>query len=296
MSARRPACHATDNGRKKQEVDSSIRDKYTEGDYKNFNLKKQGDGMFWAAVPNPNEPDKAKAQSCTELPFWVKNGEQPDVPGAIDTKVLAALAYQAINVPDTEVELSPKNKQTVHLPTWAWLNKATFKPVSVTASVDLGGGQKLSATTTAKPGALSLDPGTQDADLHPASGKCPAKNGTIGTPYTKGNTKKTPPCGLTYLRSTLKGESYALKASVIWQAAWKGSDGTFDNEQSSPSPADDVGAHAYVLGPGAAAAGHRQSRLTGWISLTVTGSSVTDSSSGMGPGVCLVGAGFQPES
>ncbi|MFG3256662.1 hypothetical protein [Streptomyces sp. NPDC048172] len=224
LTGRRP-----DNGRKKEDVDGSIRDKYTKGDYKNFNLKKQGDGMFWAAVPNPNEPDKAQAQSCTELPFWVKNGEQPDVPGAINTKILAALAYQAINVPDTKVELNPKNKQTVRLPTWTWLDKATFKPVSVTASVDLGGGKELSATTTVKPGALNLDPGTDDANLHPASGKCPAdKNGTIGTPYTKGNAKKTPPCGLTYLRSTPKGETYTLQASVVWEAAWKGSDGTSD--------------------------------------------------------------------
>ncbi|WP_344532125.1 hypothetical protein [Streptomyces albiaxialis] len=232
-----------DNGAKKQEIDGSIREKYSKGDYKNFNLKKQGDGMFWAAVPNPNEKDAAKRESCTELPFWVKKGEQPDVPGAIDTKILAALAYQRIQVPETKVELNPENKQTVRLPTWAWLDKGTFKPLSVTASIDLGGGVELSATTTVEPGALKLEPGTEDAETHPASGECAAgEDGTIGTPYTKGNAKKTPPCGMTYLRSTPKGETYAMKASVVWNAEWKGTDGTgdklpdgvFGNEQPVP--------------------------------------------------------------
>ena len=232
-----------DNGRNKQDTDQSIRDYYTDGKYKNFNAKKKGDGKFWVAVQNPNEKDVGKRLSCTKLPFWVKNGEQPEVKNAISPKILAALAYEKVKVPDTKVELNPKNKQTVNLPTWAWLDKTKFKPVSVTASVDLGGGAEISATTTATPDSLTLQPGTEDAELHPASGKCPVNaNGSIGTPYTRGKAKQDPPCGLTYLRATSKGSTYPLKASLVWEVDWKGTDGaggqlpdgTYGNEQPVP--------------------------------------------------------------
>ncbi|WP_326690063.1 hypothetical protein OIE63_24890 [Streptomyces sp. NBC_01795] len=218
---------APDNGRKKQEIDESIRDRYTSGEYKDFNLKKQDEGTFWAAVPNPDEKDAAKRESCTDLPFWVKKGERPTRPDAISPKILAGLAYEAIRVPDTRVELNPKQRQTVNLPTWAWLDKGTFTPLSVTASVDLGAGEEISATTTAKPDTLRLQPGTDDATLHPASGECPRNSkGGIGTPYTKGNAKNTPPCGVTYQRATHDNGTYPLKATLSWKASWHGTDDT----------------------------------------------------------------------
>ncbi|MEU5833408.1 hypothetical protein ABZ820_06940 [Streptomyces diacarni] len=219
------------NGGNKQETDSAIWERYTEGKYEDFNLDKQGEGSFWAAVPNPNEPDAAKAQSCTELPFWVKNGEQPEVENAISPKILSALAYERIQVPDTEVELNPKDRQTVNLPTWVWLDKGTYRPLSVTASVDLGGGAKISATTTVKPESLALSAGTEDARLHPGSGECPVgEDGGIGSPYEKGSGKKTPPCGVTYLRATQDGGGYPLKATLTWDASWEGTGGAGDDE------------------------------------------------------------------
>ncbi|RCG24654.1 hypothetical protein DQ392_02325 [Streptomyces reniochalinae] len=222
---------APDNGGNKQETDSAIWDRYTEGKYKDFNLDKQGEGSFWAGVPNPDEPDAAKAQSCTELPFWVKNGEQPDVENAISPKILSALAYERIQVPGTEVELNPKDRQTVNLPTWVWLDKGTYRPLSVTASVDLGGGVEISATTTVKPKSLALSAGTEDARLHPGSGECPvSEDGGIGSPYEKGSGKKTPPCGVTYLRATQDGGGYPLKATLTWDASWEGTGGAGDDD------------------------------------------------------------------
>ncbi len=210
----------------KQETVPEIVKRYTKGKYKNFNLKKKGEGSFWAAVPNPEEKDRAKAHSCGRLPFWVKNGERPKVERAISPEILAALAYERVRVPDTRVELNPEAKQTVRLPTWAWLDKGEFRPVSVTARVDLGAGEELSATTTVKPVGLSIDPGTEDARLHPASGTCPVgEDGGIGTPYAKGKSGQTPPCGVTYLRATPKGGSFPLRGTVTWKAAWHGSDG-----------------------------------------------------------------------
>ncbi len=37
--------------------------------YKDYNVDKDGEGMFWAAVENPNEPDVLKRTSCTDIPF-----------------------------------------------------------------------------------------------------------------------------------------------------------------------------------------------------------------------------------
>ncbi|UNS97274.1 hypothetical protein MMF93_12735 [Streptomyces tubbatahanensis] len=219
-----------DNGGQKQEIDTAIWDNYTDGDYKNFNLKKQGEGKFWAAVPNPDEPDAAKRESCTKLPFWVKNGERPEVENAISPQILSKLAYARITVPETEVELNPKNRQTVNLPTWVWLDKGRYKPLSVTASVDLGAGQSISATTTVKPGSLHLSPGTEEAVVHPESGECAAnEDGGVGTLYTKGDAEKTPPCGVTYQRASHNGAAYPLRATLTWEASWKGSGGESDN-------------------------------------------------------------------
>ncbi|MER5969857.1 hypothetical protein ABT112_08990 [Streptomyces sp. NPDC002055] len=221
----------------KRAVDE-YRQEYKDGKYKDYNKDKQGDGMWWGAVENPAEPDVLKRGSCNRLPFWADNGEKPKVENAIDPKILAGLAYQQIKVPDTEVELNPNGPQTVNLATWAWLEKATFKPVSVTASI--GGGLNLQATTTATPVALKLEPGTEDADLHPASGECPIKkDGSIGQPYTKGHASRTPPCGITYLRATSGKASYPLNATITWKVEWTGSgttgghlpDGVFGAEQ-----------------------------------------------------------------
>lgn len=85
---------------------------------------------------------------------------------------------------------------------------------------------------------LKIEPGTQDVTLHPASGECPIVDGKIGTPYTKGNAEKEPPCGLTYLRSSGDG-AYKLKATITWEIRWTGTgvpgsdllDGAFGAEQ-----------------------------------------------------------------
>ncbi|OEV23937.1 hypothetical protein AN220_21815, partial [Streptomyces nanshensis] len=215
-----------DNGGQKQDTDLAIRDKYESRDYDNYNLDKQGEGRFWAAVPNPDEKDAAKAQSCTELPFWVENGEVPDVENAISPQILSRLAYARIRVPDTRVEMNPAGRQTVNLPTWVWLDEGRYRRLSVRASVDLGGGREIWARTTVEPEALRLDPGTDSARLHPGSGECNVEDdGSIGTEYVKGSGEKAPPCGVTYLRATRGAGSYSLRSTLTWTASWEGSGG-----------------------------------------------------------------------
>ncbi len=208
--------------------DLDQRKRYVEGKpYKNFNLDKAGKGYWWSSFPNTTYPpgwDK-----CEEPTFWVDENEPPpaDLP-AIDAEILAKLAYARIRVPGTKVSLAPKGETKVNLPTWAWLDGAEFKPVSVTARVDV---LDIEATTTAEPVSLKIDPGTPDAETYPASGVCDLVGDRIGTPYAKGKAKETPPCGVKYLRSSGDG-SYPLKATVTWKIRWTGTG--VDGEQTLP--------------------------------------------------------------
>ncbi|MGX1560259.1 hypothetical protein [Streptomyces sp. NPDC055506] len=191
--------------------------------YENYNLDKQGEGMFWAAVKNPKRKDDPEANSCDKQPFWVDEGEPPNEPLAVSPQVLAEYAYDELPVPGTEIKMAPTGKSTVNLPTWIWLDKAKFKKLSVTASLP---GTGLSATTTAEPLSLHIDPGTADAEAYPASGECAInEDGSIGEPYAKGKAGRTPPCGVSYLRSTGDGESYPLSATVTWKISWTSTNG-----------------------------------------------------------------------
>ncbi|MER5789949.1 hypothetical protein [Streptomyces sp. NPDC001980] len=208
--------------------------------YKDYNVDKDGEGMFWAAVENPDEPDVLKRSSCNDLPFWVDNGNAPPArfKQAIKPEILAALAYQRMQLPHTKVTLAPAATTKVNLPTWAWLDKAVFGEVQATAALNVPG-FSIQATTTAKPVSLKLEPGTADAETFPASGECVFNaDGSIGQPYAKGDAGKTPPCGIRYLRSS--GDSvFKLRATITWKISWTGTgnaggdlpDGTFGTTQ-----------------------------------------------------------------
>ncbi|WP_191855860.1 hypothetical protein [Streptomyces fungicidicus] len=209
--------------------------------YEDFNKEKSGEGMWWDMV---RDETRAKASdpaafACSGATFWVDNGDTPEVENAITPDILAQLAYSRLKVPGTKVALAPEVATKVNLPTWAWLDKATFKEVAVTASLDAGG-LNIQATTTAKPVSLKLEPGTKDATTFPASGECAINaDGSIGEPYAKGKADEEPSCGLTYLRSS-GGKTFPLQATVTWEIAWTGSggtggdlpDGTFGAEQA----------------------------------------------------------------
>ncbi|MCQ8769206.1 hypothetical protein [Streptomyces telluris] len=196
---------------------------YQTDKYEDYNMAKQGKGMFWGAVINPARKDDPAAMSCDRLPFWVDDNKTPDVPLAVSPKILAEYAYDELPIPGTDISMSPDGTQTVNLSTWIWADKSRFKPVSVTASLPH---TSLSATTTATPVSLKIEPGTGEATMHPTSGECPINaDGSIGTPYTDAQKKDTPPCGLTYLRSSTKAGSYPLKATITWKISWKSSAG-----------------------------------------------------------------------
>ncbi|MFE1045281.1 hypothetical protein ACFW5S_05270 [Streptomyces olivaceus] len=197
----------------------------TDGEgYENYNLGQ--DGQFWRGVINKEREDDPASYDCEHNLFWQNANTLPDDDHAPTPDILAAYAYDRINVPATEVELKPAARSTVNLPTWVWLDRATFREVKVRADLEAAG---VWAETTAKPVALHLKPGTEEAQTYPASGNCEINDdGSIGTPYTKGNADTTPPCGIRYLRSST-GRPYELKASITWEIAWEGSGGANGN-------------------------------------------------------------------
>ncbi|MFF0202141.1 hypothetical protein [Streptomyces sp. NPDC005017] len=220
--------------------DADQRARYVEGHpYKEFNKEKAGKGYWWDSYVTEGREGDPGALACDKPPFWVDEGTPPpaDVTEAVTPEILAQLAYAEIRVPSTEVDLAPQGATKVNLPTWAWLDGAEFKPVSVTASVPLLG---IQATTTAEPVSLTLDPGTKDAQTYPASGVCDLTGGRIGEPYAKGKADRTPPCGVRYLRAS-GAKAYPLKATITWKIHWTGTgvparqnlpDGTFGAEQA----------------------------------------------------------------
>ncbi len=196
-----------------------------DGNPENYAMDRQGDGMWWRAVRNPNREDDAAARECDDqLMFWADNGNPPDVPTAITPEMLAEYAYDSIKVPDTEIEMQPADDRLkVNLPTWIWQEAASFDEVRVRAELP---GTGLYAETTATPTSLRLDPGTEDAVVHPEGGECAiGGDGGVGRKYG-GDDGAVPACGITYHRSSeAAGGSYALKASIRWEVDWTGTDG-----------------------------------------------------------------------
>ncbi|WP_308429672.1 hypothetical protein [Streptomyces flaveus] len=216
-----------------------FREVYKDGEYKDYNEDEADNGKWWVAVRNPDREDDPASWECDKQPFWVENNDDPGVDQAVTPEVLAEAAYNAIQLPDTKVTLAPEDTTKVNLPTWAWLDKAQFKEVAVTAALNVAG-LNIQATTTAKPVSLRLEPGTEDAETYPASGECAINDdGSIGEPYAKGKADQTPPCGLKYLRSSGDG-SFNLQATVTWEVTWAGTggaggdlpNGEFGNDQA----------------------------------------------------------------
>ncbi|MGW4729944.1 hypothetical protein ACWEQC_12330 [Streptomyces shenzhenensis] len=217
-----------------------FRNDYKDGTYKNYNLDVKDEGNWWVAVVDEDRWMEPAAQACNKQPFWVETGDAPPVDNAVTPQILAELAYNRIQLPSTEVTLAPQNTTKVNLATWAWLDKAKFDEVSVTASLNIAG-LDIQATTTARPVALRVEPGTPDATTYPGSGICRVNaDGSIGEPYAKGKADRTPPCGVKYLRSSGNG-TFDLRATVTWEISWTGTgspnptrlpDGTFGNDQA----------------------------------------------------------------
>jgi enoyl reductase len=202
--------------------------------YTDFNMAKTGQGYWWYGYTPRENYALPGASSCNDSPFWVDKGDPPP-PGhqnVITPEILAELAYRQILIPTGKAATNPAVTQTVNLQTWVWLDPTVFHPVSVTAYIT---DYNVTATTTATPVGIHIDPGTPDARVFPSSGDCVG----TGTPYQPGD-RGDPPCGVTYLRPT-NGATYPLTVTVTWSISWTGTgqptpkhlaDGTFGRPQA----------------------------------------------------------------
>jgi hypothetical protein len=205
---------------------------YDDATYENYNLDAEEEGVWWRGVINPNREDEFRyGTDCIEPIFWSDPVNAPEVEDALTDETLAEYAYDEIDIPETEIELNPEGRQLVNLPTWVWLDASDFEPRTVRAELPING---LWAETTAEPVSLTLDPGTEDAELFPSDGECEIDDdGRIGEPYERGHAEEDPPCGVMYTRATHHVDSYELTASLTWEVHWTGSQ--TQGEQPLPS-------------------------------------------------------------
>ncbi|MFI0897038.1 hypothetical protein [Streptomyces sp. NPDC020983] len=190
------------------------RDHYVNGQpYTDFNMDKTGKGYWWYGyVPNPGAPGW---DQCQDPPFWVDKGDTPPAAhhNVITPEVLAELAYNQILIPTGDATINPAGDQGVNIPTWVWMDPTVFHPVSVTAYLP---DYNVSATTTAKPVGIRIEPHTPYAQTYPASGNC-AGTGRAWKPGA-GN---VPPCGVVFLKDSGNG-TYTMDVTVRWQISWTG--------------------------------------------------------------------------
>lgn len=146
----------------------------------------------------------------TPIPVWVPAGAS----ALPDPRVLAAQALSKLVLPAPVIESSPGGgvPQTVELPTWAWLQKNQWTPLSATASVP---GESVTATATPSQVTWSWGDGTSTICHGP------------GTPYVAGTSDpaaSSPDCGHTYRQTsaTQPGEKFPATATITWTVAWNG--------------------------------------------------------------------------
>jgi hypothetical protein len=129
-------------------------------------------------------------------------------------KVLAAQAEAKLKLINPVVDSSPAAGmwQVVQLPTWTWIPRAQWAPISATASAR---GKSVTATATPVLLAFSWGDGTTST--------C---QGT-GTPYVAGvsdPSASSPTCGHTYQVTSASGpdQQFPVTATLSWQITWTG--------------------------------------------------------------------------
>jgi len=145
---------------------------------------------------------------------WQANGA-PVLP---DPAVLAAQAESKLVLAKPVVDSSPAAgvPQVVQLPTWTWMPKALWTPISATAAVP---GESVTATTTPVSLSFSWGDGTSSTCQGP------------GTPYVSGSSDPSAPsptCGHTFhvTSAAAPSQQFPVTATLIWNVAWAGGGAT----------------------------------------------------------------------
>lgn len=143
-------------------------------------------------------------------------------------EVMAARARNKLVLPKPQIASNPPvgRPQLVGVPTWSFLPKSVWTPVSATASVP-----GLSVTATATPVSVTWNYGDGTSTV------CAGP----GTPFTVGTDPKasSPDCGHTYRTSsgTAPGGTFKVSATISWRVDWAGAGqaGTLNNLTTTAS-------------------------------------------------------------
>lgn len=139
-------------------------------------------------------------------PIWVAGA-----PPVISPEVLARQARARLDLPDVVIRVNPSGDQLVGLPTWLFLDPASWRAQSATASAP-----GISVTVTARPTQAVWSMGNGDSVV------CHGP----GTPWRTGMdpAAASPDCGYRYLRSSAAAPSgsFTVTVTVSWQVTWSG--------------------------------------------------------------------------
>ncbi|HJT04933.1 MAG TPA: hypothetical protein VJ757_15095 [Pseudonocardiaceae bacterium] len=198
------------------------------------------------ADPAPGQPGAWYVYKCDQAglidalyraPVWIPDGQ----PGALASPAqLAEQARSQLLLPSPRIEANPVGEQLVNLPTWLWLDSASWWPRSATALVP-----GVSVTAVARPTSVSWSMGDGTSVV------CRGQ----GTPFPPGGNPSaaSPDCGHTYHISSASqsGQAFPVTATVHWSVTWWGAGqrGTFPDLTTSASTQFRV-AEAQALGTG----------------------------------------------
>lgn len=152
-------------------------------------------------------------------PVWIPDSAGTDGAVGVSPARLAAQAYGRLRLPSPAIRSNPVGPQLVNLPTWLWVDQASWGSWSATVSVP---GVSVTATATPRWVVWSMGDGTEMRCM------------SAGTPFPAGAdpAASSPDCGHTYRVSSQgrPGNSFAVEATVFWEVSWAGAGqgGTFD--------------------------------------------------------------------
>ncbi|MFF4602597.1 hypothetical protein ACFY12_07560 [Streptomyces sp. NPDC001339] len=150
--------------------------------------------------------------------FPLGDGEERHKPKSdagqqVPVRAVVQRAVEQLKLPKPVIRTSPPEDlaQVVHVPTWMWVERESWKPVSVSAAVD---GVKVTATARPRKAVWLMGDGGSVVCRGP------------GTPYSDRYGPKTssPDCGYTYQRASFgkpKG-AFPVSVRVSWDVEWRG--------------------------------------------------------------------------
>jgi hypothetical protein len=126
---------------------------------------------------------------------------------------VAQRAVARLQLPRPVLHTNPDedSAQVVNVPTWMWVERSTWHPVSASVSAD---GVRVVATARPRTALWAMGDGAEVTCHGP------------GTPYAGGRSPRaaSPDCGHTYRKasSAEPGRAYTVTVRVVWDVTWQG--------------------------------------------------------------------------